>query len=481
MKICTHTGVPPFVIDSEFRDLLPRLTDAERLLLKGQIRKEGRLLSPLIVWAEANCLIDGHHRQQLVAELRSEGIEVEVPPIAYKSFPDRYSAVRWMIQHQNARRNWTPAERAAAVLRNQAMIEQIRDEARKRQFMGKRNDLPTRGSGGDTRRFLARLAGVGEGTISRVQRVLTSGNERVIHKLLVERKLSAREAKRMVVRDEERQRLFVRAASAAANPNISTSFCDELDNRLICSDVIDGLSQIRDKTISLAFTSPPYPIKTVVYENFRYDGNYERHMQWLATVWKEVARTLRPGGRLLINIDSVADEFHRPLGVDIVRPLYAETILALREIGLCFMGDICWYKQHVTGKRAYWGTYGSCRSPRLRRSHEYLLAFFKDTPVLEGNPEQCDMTPEEFHKWTVGHWYIPPEKRKTVRHPAPFPEALAERVIKLFSYRGDFVLDPFCGSGTVPVTAHHLGRRYVGIDNSPSYLGIAKTRLAAVS
>lgn len=431
------------------------------------------MLSPLVVWAEGGVLVDGHHRSEIVAELRTEGVEIEVPPIAYKSFRSRYAVMRWMIQHQNARRNWTAAERAAAVLRNRTLLARLREEAKARQRAGKRPDLQTRGSGGDTRRALARLAGVGEGTLARVQFVLDSGDEEIIHKLLIERKLSAREAKRLVIRRDEKRRLTERAADAAYARH---ELGPEEESRLICADVLEGLREVESNSVSLAFTSPPYPLTSVRYERFAYDGNYERHIVWLRSVWTEIARTLRPGGRLVINVDSVADEFGTSTN-DIVRPVYADTLMAAKAAGLEFMGDICWFKNHVTGKRAHWGTYATCRSPRLRRNHEYLLVFYKDSPVLEGDPAKCDLTPDEFEQWTVGHWNIPPEKRKVVRHPAPFPEALAERAIKLFSYIGDRVLDPFCGSGTVPVTAVKLGRRFIGIDNAPSYIAVAKERV----
>lgn len=467
-----------FIIDPELRDLLPRLGADERRLLKRQIKDEGRLLSPLVVWAEGNALIDGHHRNELVTELRKEGVEIETPAIAYKSFTDRYAVIRWMIVHQNARRNWTAAERAAAVLRNMDLIEKLKAQAKERQRAGKKIDLPTRGSAGDTRKFLARLAGVGEGTISRVQRVLESGNQEVINQLLIKKRISAREARHRVIREEQKQQCRLNSSEAASSqrPPIEDS---RRQVRLICDDVMNGLKHVESNTVSLAFTSPPYPITAVEYDNFRYDGNYDRYTEWLASVWVEVARTLKHGGRLVLNIDSVADEYGMTPG-DVVRPVYADAVTAMKQAGLSFMGEICWYKQFVVGKRVRWGTYASCRSPRLRRNHEYLLVFFKGSRELDGDPLKCDLSPEEFRDWIVGHWSILPEKRDKKVHPAPFPEILAERILKLFSYVGDLVLDPFCGSGTVPAVAARLGRRCVGIDNSANYIEQAMARVEAV-
>lgn len=463
-----------FAVDPEFRDLLPRLTKDERELLKRQIRREGRLLSPLVVWAEANLLIDGHHRSELVDELRSEGVEIEQPPIAYKSFRHRLAVIRWMVNNQNARRNWTVAERAAAVLRNRELIDRLRREAKERQRGGKR--LSPASPSGDTRKMLARLAGVGEGTISRVQRVLDSGNQRVIRLLLEKKRISAREARHRVIRDEQKQKLRLQSIHAATFQRPSVT---ELQRgvRLICADVLNGLKQVEPGSVSLAVTSPPYPITVIEYDNYRYDGDYDKYIAWLDEVYAAVAVTLRHGGRFVINVDSVAEEFGVTPG-DVVRPIYADTVNAMKRAGLSFMGEVCWYKQFVVGRRVRWGTYASCRSPRLRRNHEYLLVFYKGSRELEGDPQKCDLSPEEFRSWCVGHWHILPEKRNRSIHPAPMPEALVERAVKMFCYVDDLVLDPFCGSGTVPLVSARLGRRCVGIDNAPRYIEQTRNRLS---
>jgi DNA modification methylase len=154
----------------------------------------------------------------------------------------------------------------------------------------------------------------------------------------------------------------------------------------------------------------------------------------------------------------------------------------MREVGLQFYGDICWLKQNAVGKtRPAWGTFCSCRNLRIRRNHEYLLIFSKGSSTLDGNPELCDLTPDEFEQWTLSTWHIQPERRRIADHPAAFPEKLAERVIRLFSYVGDIVLDPFCGTGTVPYVARRFHRRYIGIDNAPGYVDAARARIASLN
>lgn len=464
-----------FSIDPDLRGLLPPLSPDEREALKRRIRGDGRVLSPLIVWREADVLVDGHHRLDILRELVAEGTKLPAPAVVYRSFPSRYSVIRWMISHQNARRNWTAAERAAAILSNRELVDRLREEARERQRLGRKLDLNARGSKGHTRRFLARLAGVGEGTISRVQRVLDSGNRRVIDLLLVKKRISAREARRLVIRDELRKALDERRSVkldgvAGQGPSGRPTV------QLICEDVLSGLQRVEPGGVSLAFTSPPYPVIGVKYDRFTFDGDYPGYIRWLSQVWKSVARRLRRGGRLVINIDSMADE-RAPDGVDAVYPLYADTVAAVKRAGLLFMGDICWHKPRSRGLRIKWGTYASCRSPRLRRSYEYLLVFCRESRFLDGDPAKSDITLQEFRDWSVGHWDIAPVRRRRIDHPAPFPAELATRVIKLYSYVDDLVLDPFCGTGTVPSVAASLGRRCIGIDHSPAYIRDAKQRI----
>jgi len=464
-------------IDDELRALLPPIGSGERAALVTSLRRERRCLSPLIVWKEKRLLVDGHHRHDLIEELRQMGIEIALPQIVYKSFQSRLAVIRWMLSFQNARRNWTAADRAAAVLRNRTLVERLRTEARTRMLAGTTTAPLAHATKGGVRRFLSRLAGVGEGTIAGVEKVLSSGNQKVIDDLLVHRKLSLREAKRLVVNAERRARLFERSNLARSAPLCSSEENGHVD-RIIHADVLDGLKTVASESVALAFTSPPYALTGVAYPEYRYDGDYGKYLEWLQWVWNEVTRTLRPGGRLVVNCDATNNRIDDFGPGDIVHPVYADIVIQMRQAGLRFYGDFSWFKHHVTNRmRRGWGTYGSCRNPRIRRNHEYILVFSKGSPILEGDQTRCDLTPDEFERWTVSHWDIPPQRHGYGRHPCAFPEALAERVIRLFSYVGDTVLDPFCGSGTVPLVAQNFGRRFIGIDNSEEFVDSARRRL----
>ena len=140
------------------------------------------------------------------------------------------------------------------------------------------------------------------------------------------------------------------------------------------------------------------------------------------------------------------------------------------------MGEIIWQKAKGANGSCAWGSWMSAKSPRLRDIHEYLLVFAKQD-YSRPDKGESDIKGDEFMEATLSVWEIPPESAKRVGHPAPFPVALAERVIKLYSYVGDVVLDPFVGSGSTCVAAANINRLYVGYDISDEYCDIAEKRI----
>jgi site-specific DNA-methyltransferase (adenine-specific) len=140
------------------------------------------------------------------------------------------------------------------------------------------------------------------------------------------------------------------------------------------------------------------------------------------------------------------------------------------------MGDVIWPKARGANGSCAWGTYMKAKAPRLRDIHEYLLVFAKQD-YSRPDKGESDITGDEFMKATISVWEIPPVSAKRVGHPAPFPVALAERVIKLYSYVDDVVLDPFVGSGSTCVAAAKNNRHYVGYDISDEYCDLAKKRI----
>ncbi|MFW6172277.1 MAG: DNA-methyltransferase [Elusimicrobiota bacterium] len=245
-------------------------------------------------------------------------------------------------------------------------------------------------------------------------------------------------------------------------------------NRIIHADALEGFKEIDDDSVSLIFTSPPYNLK-IDYGNYEDNMPWNDYLEWLLEIWKESKRVLRSGGRLAINMATITNrqdshkEYFRFIGKYLANQM--------EQINMLPFGEIIWYKQDAAGRKTAWGSWCSCSFPTIRSTHEFIYIFSKDQYRLDGDIELSDMTPEEFNKWTFSTWSIRPETRKLGGHPVPFPQELAKRVIKLFSYRGDVVLDPFSGSGTTSYVANKYGRKYLGIDNNAQYCNFAKERI----
>jgi len=246
-------------------------------------------------------------------------------------------------------------------------------------------------------------------------------------------------------------------------------------NKIILGKCLDAIKQVPDGIVSLVCCSPPY-LLGIDYKSHDDTGPWKAYIDWLTAIWKECKRTLRTGGRLAINMATITNredpenEYIRVIGHYLCQQM--------KSIGMLPMAEIVWYKQDAAGKKTAWGSWASCSSPIIRSTHEYVYVFAKDTYRLDGDSELSDMTPEEFQNWTFSTWFIPPETRKMGGHPCPFPEELVCRLVKLYSYREDVVLDPFCGSGTTPYISDQLGRKYIGIDVDSQYVDYARDRIA---
>jgi len=238
-------------------------------------------------------------------------------------------------------------------------------------------------------------------------------------------------------------------------------------DRIYCASSTD-MASIPDDGVALAFTSPPYNVGKEYDDNLGLDA----YLELIAGVASEVYRVLRPGGRYVVNIAN--------LGRKPYIPLHALYYALHGEAGFLPMGEIIWRKGKGASGNCAWGSWQSAKSPRLRDIHEYLLVFAKQAYSRPDRGES-DIGRDEFMEATLSVWEIAPESAKRVGHPAPFPEALAERVIRLFSYVGDVVLDPFAGSGTTCVAARRNGRRYAGYEIDAAYCALAEQRLAQAS
>ena len=242
----------------------------------------------------------------------------------------------------------------------------------------------------------------------------------------------------------------------------------EYTDRVVCGDSAEVLSRLPDNCVDLIFTSPPYNFG-LDYSDGRDDQRWDDYFEKLFQVFDECIRVLKFGGRIAVNV--------QPLFSDYI-PSHHIISNFFMERRLIWKGEILWEKNNYNCKYTAWGSWKSPSSPYLKYTWEFIEVFCKGSLKADGDRSDADIDAEEFKQWVNAKWSIAPERNmREYGHPAMFPEELATRVLKLFSFQGDLVLDPFAGVGTVPVVAKKTGRRFLGIDISPDYCATSERRL----
>ncbi|MEM1335254.1 MAG: site-specific DNA-methyltransferase, partial [Actinomycetota bacterium] len=205
-------------------------------------------------------------------------------------------------------------------------------------------------------------------------------------------------------------------------------------------------------------------------------GDYIDYLTMLRDVFAECVRALEPGGRMAINVANLGRRPYRNLAADVTTILQDDLRLLLR-------GEVVWQKQRGASGSCAWGSYQSPANPVLRDTTERLIVASKGRfdRVGTGADGVATIPGDEFMEATLDVWELPAESATRVGHPAPFPVALVERCVHLFTYEGDVVLDPFMGSGTTAVAATKTGRRYVGYDTDATYVKAARERVGSMA
>ncbi|KKU86772.1 MAG: methylase N-4/N-6 domain protein [Parcubacteria group bacterium GW2011_GWA2_47_9] len=280
-----------------------------------------------------------------------------------------------------------------------------------------------------------------------------------------ERKVKNRDAK-------ERMRggtKFRKSAIAVA----PTDGIEKFTNKILCGDSEEILRKIPTDSIDIIITSPPYNFGLEYKDDKKNDAvHWDDYFKKIDTIWKECVRVLKPGGRLCLNV--------QPLFSDYI-PTHHLMSKQLLNYGLIWKGEILWEKNNYNCKYTAWGSWKSPSMPYLKYTWEFVEVFSKDTHKKVGDSSKADITGDEFKKWVYAKWSIAPERNmKEYDHPAMFPKELATRLMKLFSYQDDIVLDPFNGAGTTTLCAAETGRKYIGIDISPKYCKISEKRIKEI-
>jgi site-specific DNA-methyltransferase (adenine-specific) len=243
---------------------------------------------------------------------------------------------------------------------------------------------------------------------------------------------------------------------------------DCLDRIFCCSS--DCMSALPDASIHLMVTSPPYNVG----KEYDEDMTLPEYLSWLERIWQEVFRLLVPGGRACINIAN--------LGRKPYIPLHAWITESMLRLGFLMRGEIIWNKAASASPSTAWGSWKSASNPTLRDVHEYILVFSKGTFRRKNQHQrQNTITNEEFLEFTKSVWTFPAEPAGKIGHPAPYPIELPYRLIQLYSFKEDVVLDPFMGSGQTAIAALKSGRHYIGFELNPEYVRLANSRILNAS
>lgn len=230
----------------------------------------------------------------------------------------------------------------------------------------------------------------------------------------------------------------------------------------------EHMNDLPDNSVHLMITSPPYNVTKEYDENL----NLDEYRKLLYNVWSETYRVLIPGGRACINVAN--------LGRKPYIPLHSYIIEDMSKIGYLMRGEIIWNKASSASASTAWGSWLSAANPVLRDVHEYILIFSKDSFSRKGKGRESTIDKKQFLEWTKSVWSFPAVSAKKIGHPAPFPEELPFRLIQLYTFKDDIVLDPFVGSGTTCLSALKAARHYMGYDIDAEYVKLALKRINKV-
>ncbi len=232
----------------------------------------------------------------------------------------------------------------------------------------------------------------------------------------------------------------------------------------------EQMRDMPDASVHLMVTSPPYNVG----KDYDKDLSLEEFMTFLRRVWTETWRVLVPGGRACINVANLGRKPYIPLHMLITRDML--------DLGFLMRGEVIWDKGASSSTSTAWGSWQSAANPTLRDTHEYILVFSKGNfrrERLEGR--ENTISKEEFLEFTKSVWSFGTESAKKVGHPAPFPMELPYRLIQLYTFCDEIILDPFMGSGQTALAALKAKRHFVGYEINEEYLKLAQQRIEKAS
>lgn len=231
----------------------------------------------------------------------------------------------------------------------------------------------------------------------------------------------------------------------------------------------EKMEELPDNSVHLMVTSPPYNVGKEYDKNLTLND----YRAFLKKVWSEVKRVLVPGGRVCIN--------NANLGRKPYIPLHAFIIEDMTDLGFLMRGEIIWNKASSVSPSTAWGSWLSAKNPTLRDIHEYILVFSNDMFTRRNPGRKSTISKGEFLEFTKSVWTFGAEPATKIGHPAPFPVELAYRLIQLYTFEGEVVLDTFIGSGQTAIASTKTKRHYVGYEINEEYVKLAERRVREFS
>ncbi len=238
----------------------------------------------------------------------------------------------------------------------------------------------------------------------------------------------------------------------------------DLLNKIILGSA-ENMKELPNNSVHLMITSPPYNVS----KEYDEDLSLKEYLSLLENSFKETYRVLINGGRACINVANLGRKPYIPLSD------YISTMMI--NLGFNMRGEIIWNKAASASPSTAWGSWQSAANPTLRDIHEYILVFSKGSYKRDSQGKSNSISKEQFIDWTKSIWTMNAESARRIGHPAPFPEELPNRLIQLYSFKGDIILDPFLGSGTTALAAIKSERNFIGYEINNEYVSLAEKRL----
>lgn len=260
-------------------------------------------------------------------------------------------------------------------------------------------------------------------------------------------------------------RLYSELENHPVFDNSENPIPSEFVNRVILGSA-ENMKELPDNSVHLMITSPPYNVS----KEYDEDLSLKEYFNLLRKAFQETYRVLVNGGRACINVANLGRKPYIPLSD------YISTMMI--ELGFNMRGEIIWNKAASASPSTAWGSWMSAANPILRDIHEYILVFSKGDYSRKRIGKENSISKEDFMLWTKSLWTMNAESAKRIGHPAPFPIELPHRLINLYSFKGDIVLDPFMGSGTTAIAALKSHRKYVGYEINKDYLTLCERRIS---